>query len=106
MKVRVRRVSAEDVPVAITTEFIKLESFLKLANAVPSGGMAKNFIQNGEVLVNGEPCTMRGKKLRPGDDVRFDGVTYCVRAAHARLTASACAASGITRMRRRSSSPA
>ena len=78
MKVRVRRVSAEDVPVAITTEFIKLESFLK-----PSGGMAKNFIQNGEVLVNGEPCTMRGKKLRPGDDVRFDGVTYCVRAAHA-----------------------
>ena len=104
MKVRVRRVSAEDVPVAITTEFIKLESFLKLANAVPSGGMAKNFIQNGEVLVNGEPCTMRGKKLRPGDDVRFDGVTYCVRAC--RLTASACAASGITRMRRRSSSPA
>ena len=46
MKVRVRRVSAEDVPVAITTEFIKLESFLKLANAVPSGGMAKNFIQS------------------------------------------------------------
>ena len=45
--------------------------------------MAKNFIQNSEVLVNGEPCTMRGKKLRPGDDVRFDGVTYCVRAAHA-----------------------
>ena len=54
MKVRVRRVSAEDVPVAITTEFIKLESFLKLANAVPSGGMAKNFIQNGEVLELGE----------------------------------------------------
>ena len=45
--------------------------------------MAKNFIQNGEVSVNGEACTMRGKKLRPGDDVRFDGVTYCVRAAHA-----------------------
>ena len=35
------------------------------------------------MLVNGEPCTMRGKKLRPGDDVQFDGVTYCVRAAHA-----------------------
>lgn len=43
MKVRVRRVSAEDVPVAITTEFIKLESFLKLANAVPSGGMAEKL---------------------------------------------------------------
>ena len=44
MKVRVRRVSAEEIPVEITTEFIKLESFLKLANAVSSGGMAKNFI--------------------------------------------------------------
>ena len=55
MKVRVRRVSAEVVPVGITTDFIKLESFLKLANAVGSGGMAKNFIQNGEVDVNDAP---------------------------------------------------
>lgn len=78
MKVRVRRVSAKPVTVAITTEFIKLESFLKLANAVESGGMAKNLIQNGEVSVNGEICTMRGKKLRDGDQVRFDGVTYLV----------------------------
>ena len=61
--------------ITITTEFIKLESFLKLANAVPSGGMAKNFIQNGEVLVNGEPCTMRGKKCRAGDVVELDGQT-------------------------------
>ena len=78
MKVRVWRVSAERISVPITTEFIKLESFLKLANAVGSGGMAKNFIQNGEVEVNGEPCTMRGKKLRPGDSVRFDGAEYLV----------------------------
>lgn len=78
MKVRVRRVTAERVSVPITTEFIKLESFLKLANAVGSGGMAKNFIQNGEVTVNGEVCLMRGKKLRPGDTVRFDGVSYLV----------------------------
>lgn len=78
MKVRVRRVSKEDVPVSITTEYVKLESFLKLANAVSSGGMAKNFIQNGEVTVNGEPCLMRGKKLYDGDRVRFDGVTYVV----------------------------
>lgn len=78
MKVRVRRVSAARISVPITTEFIKLESFLKLANAVGSGGMAKNFIQNGEVEVNGEPCTMRGKKLRPGDSVRFDGAEYLV----------------------------
>lgn len=78
MKVRVRRVSAERISVPITTEFIKLESFLKLANAASSGGMAKNFIQNGEVEVNGETCTMRGKKLRPGDSVRFNGAEYLV----------------------------
>ena len=76
MKVRVRRVSAEDVPVAITTEFIKLESFLKLANAVETGGEAKECIQGGEVKVNGEVCTMRGKKLRPGDTVTFRGEEY------------------------------
>ena len=81
MKVRVRRVAGEEVPVTITTEFVKLESFLKLANAVQSGGMAKNFIQNGEVTVNGEVCLMRGKKLRDGDRVRFDGVTYVVKNA-------------------------
>ena len=64
--------------ISITTEFIKLESFLKLANAVESGGMAKNLIQDGYVLVNGEVCTMRGKKLRPNDTVTFEGVTYLV----------------------------
>lgn len=78
MKVRVRRVGEESVSVPIHTEFIKLEAFLKLANAVPSGGMAKNFIQNGEVFVNGVPCTMRGKKLVPGDRVRFDGAEFTV----------------------------
>ena len=78
MKVRVRRVSAERISVPITTEFIKLESFLKLANAAGSGGMAKNFLQNGEAEVNGETCTMRGKKLRPGDSVRFNGAEYLV----------------------------
>lgn len=62
--VRKRNPGAEHIP--ITTPFIKLESFLKLANVVESGGMAKSFIQNGEVLVNGEPCLMRGKKLYPG----------------------------------------
>lgn len=77
MKVQVRR-SVKKMPVAITTEFIKLESFLKLANAVESGGMAKNVIQDGEVFVNDEICTMRGKKLRPGDTVRFDGEVYLV----------------------------
>lgn len=64
--------------VTIFTEFIKLESFLKLANAVESGGMAKNFIQDGLVQVNGVPCLMRGKKLYDGDTVSFEGMTYRV----------------------------
>lgn len=77
--VRKRNPGAEHIP--ITTPFIKLESFLKLANVVESGGMAKSFIQNGEVLVNGKPCLMRGKKLYPGDTVTFDGNSYTVAAS-------------------------
>lgn len=57
----------------ITTEYIKLESFLKLANLVMSGGEAKLMIQDGLVKVNGETCLMRGKKLREGDVVSFRG---------------------------------
>ncbi len=78
MKVRVRRVNPAEQQIPITTEYIKLESFLKLANAVESGGMAKNFILNEAVTVNGEVCTMRGKKLRPGDKISFDGCSYIV----------------------------
>lgn len=59
--------------ITITTEFIKLQDLLKLANLVGTGGEAKIVIQNGDVLVNGEVCTMRGKKIRPGDKVAFDG---------------------------------
>ena len=59
--------------VYITTEYIKLESFLKLANLVMSGGEAKLMIQDGLVKVNGETCLMRGKKLREGDVVSFRG---------------------------------
>lgn len=55
--------------VKITTEFIKLEAFLKFAGAVSTGGEAKNIIQDSLVQVNGEVCTMCGKKLRPGDEV-------------------------------------
>ena len=57
----------------ITTEYIKLQDLLKLANAVETGGEAKECIQSGEVLVNGEVCTMRGKKCRAGDVVELDG---------------------------------
>lgn len=80
MKVRVRRIENTQKTVPITTEFIKLEAFLKLADLVPSGGMAKTLIQNGEVRVNGEVCTMRGKKLRPGDRVELDAGVYLVAA--------------------------
>lgn len=64
--------------IKITTEFIKLEAFLKLANLVGSGGEAKVLIQDGMVTVNGEVCTQRGKKLRPGDAVGFQGQEYQV----------------------------
>ena len=62
--------------IAIETEFIKLQQFLKFANAVSSGSDAKYFIQEGNVKVNGEICTMRGKKIYEGDTVEFNGVEY------------------------------
>ena len=64
--------------IEITTEYIKLQDLLKLAAAVQTGGEAKIVIQEGDVTVNGEVCTMRGKKLRPGDDVCFNGQHYAV----------------------------
>ena len=64
--------------IEITTEYIKLQDLLKLAAAVQTGGEAKLVIQEGDVTVNGEVCTMRGKKLRPGDDVCFNGQYYAV----------------------------
>ena len=57
--------------ISIMTDFIKLDSFLKLAALVGTGGEAKYVIQEGMVTVNGEVCTMRGKKLYPGDKVSF-----------------------------------
>ena len=59
--------------VMITTEFIKLDQLLKFANLVGTGGEAKMAIQDGLVTVNGEVCTMRGKKIRPGDRVELGG---------------------------------
>ena len=74
MKVTVKRkVNVQDVP--ITTEFIKLQDAMKLINLVESGGEAKLLIQEGQVLLNGEVCTQRGRKLRPGDSFTFDGIT-------------------------------
>ena len=78
VKVRVKSKKQEPEKVPITTEFIKLDAFLKFAVLVGSGGEAKAVIQDGLVSVNGEPCSERGKKLRPGDAVTFDGRTYIV----------------------------
>lgn len=63
--------------VSITTEYIKLDSFLKLSGAAATGGEGKLLIEDGMVAVNGEICTQRGKKLRPGDVVAVtDGGSY------------------------------
>ena len=77
MKVVVKR--KENVtPVVISTEFIKLQDAMKYANIVYSGGEAKQLILDEQVQVNGETCTMRGKKLRPGDKFTFEGQTYLI----------------------------
>lgn len=62
----------ETVEVTIRTPFIKLEQIMKLANLTDTGGFAKELIQGGQVKVNGEVCTMRGKKIRNGDRVTAD----------------------------------
>jgi ribosome-associated protein len=62
----------ETSKVKITTEFIKLDQLLKFAGLCDTGGFAKELIQQGEIRVNGEVCTMRGKKIRPGDVIEVD----------------------------------
>lgn len=64
--------------VRIRTEFIKLDSLLKFAGLCDTGGFAKELVQQGQVKVNGEVCTMRGKKIRSGDTVSVDKYTICI----------------------------
>ena len=64
--------------VSITTPFIKLEALLKYAGLVGTGGESKIRIMDGEVLVNGEVCTVRGRKLHPGDRVELGGEVLLV----------------------------
>ena len=70
----------ETSTVKIRTEFIKLDSLLKFAGLCNTGGFAKELVQQGLVKVNGEVCTMRGKKIRPGDSVSVDKFTVKVEA--------------------------
>lgn len=59
--------------ITIITEFIKLDALLKFSGEALTGGEAKEMIQAGLILVNGEPCVMRGKKIRPGDQISVNG---------------------------------
>ena len=77
MKVVVKK-KDNSIPVAISTEFIKLQDAMKYANIVYSGGEAKQLILDEQVKVNGEVCTMRGKKLYNGDKFEFNGQTYLI----------------------------
>lgn len=61
--------------IEINEEFIRLDNLLKFAGIAETGGHAKIIVQNGEVLVNGEVCTMRGKKMRKGDIAQFEDMS-------------------------------
>lgn len=69
-----------DKIVRINTEFIRLDAMMKLSGAVDTGGMAKSVIQGGEVKVNGETCTMRGKKMRNDDYFEWQEKTCTLKA--------------------------
>ncbi len=78
IKVRIAREKSEEI--RIHTEFIRLDALLKFASIAMTGGEAKMYITDGMVRVNGEVCTMRGKKIYPGDTVSFEGTRYTVTA--------------------------
>lgn len=68
----------KEIPVPIQGDFIKLDSLLKFAGLCVTGGEAKAAIEEGLVLVNGDTCSMRGKKIRPGERVTLAETTLCV----------------------------
>ena len=70
--------SKEAEKIEITTEFIRLDSALKFTGSAETGGEAKYLIQEGQVLVNGEVCLQRTKKLRPGDVFEFNGESFII----------------------------
>ena len=76
MKIKVKVAQKQHVEFTLKAEYIRLDDLLKNLSLVNTGGNAKIVIQDGEVKVNGEVCTMRGKKLRTGDKVEFDGLGF------------------------------
>lgn len=84
MKVKVKKSnSVSEEKIKISTEFIKLDSFLKFSAIVQTGGEAKVLISEGLVKVNGEICTQRGKKIRNGDRVVVNGRHYIAESEYA-----------------------
>ena len=79
MKIKVKVAPKEHKEFILKGEYIRLDDLLKNVGVVNTGGHAKIIIQNGEVKVNGEVCTMRGKKMRSGDSAEFDRVIYDVK---------------------------
>lgn len=76
MKIKVKAAERKKETVAITTDFIRLDAFLKFKGIAETGGQAKCFIQDGITKVNGEVCTARGKKIHVGDTVSIFSVDY------------------------------
>lgn len=79
MKIKVKVAEREHKEFLLKSEYIRLDDLLKNVGAVSTGGHAKIVIQDGEVKVNGEVCTQRGKKLRGGDCAEFERVIYDVK---------------------------
>ena len=77
MKVKMRGIRR----IAVSGEFIRLDGLLKYASVASTGGEAKQIIQSGSVLLDGEPCVQRGRKIRPGDTVQCGGNTLLVKKA-------------------------
>lgn len=76
MKIRAKIAKKEEKSFTLKGEYIRLDDLLKNVGVVATGGHAKIIIQEGEVKVNGEVCTMRGKKLRNGDNAEFERIIY------------------------------
>lgn len=79
MKIKVSAAKRKSEDVVISTEFIRLDSFLKFKGIAETGGQAKQFIQDGIVKVNSEVCTARGKKIRNGDTVSIFSTDYHIK---------------------------
>lgn len=66
----------KETEVAIRTDYIKADAFLKFVGVCATGGQAKYMMEEGQLTVNGQVCTMRGKKLRAGDTVGIGGQLF------------------------------